>query len=239
MAAGVRDLAASKTSKKYHIKLADWLFVDPTFSKKYSTYLPLKKTFLNSRLVDIMSPTCFKLVVILLDHAHIVRSSCYDLDANMLPSCREPVENVLLRLVEYQVLTESPFLINKLINKLNNELNIICSEPEKLVQNLPAKIQKKVVEKITLRFSESQTIEVQKALINSWADTYPKEFLDQELKKARSWVLANSHKTPKKNWGRFLNNWFNRGWETYRKTLTSNPPKITVDDLNEILGGVL
>ena len=134
MAAGVRDLAASKTSKKYHIKLADWLFVDPTFSKKYSTYLPLKKTFLNSRLVDIMSPTCFKLVVILLDHAHIVRASCYDLDANMLPSCREPVENVLLRLVEYQVLTEPPLLINKLINELSNRSENNFSDQEKFIQ---------------------------------------------------------------------------------------------------------
>lgn len=107
----------------------------------------------------------------------------------------------------------------------------VCSEPTKSVTEpaAPSNISFKVSEKITMIISQD--------LINSWADTYPKEFLDLEIKKARSWILANKHKSPKKDWGRFLNSWFNRGWEAYRKTLSSNPTQMSPEEALEILGG--
>ena len=89
---------------------------------------------------------------------------------------------------------------------------------------------------IAFKISENKTISLSQDLINSWAETFPKEFLDEEIKKARSWILANSHKTPKSNWSRFFNSWFNRAWETHRKTLSSNPSKMTIDQLESILG---
>lgn len=89
---------------------------------------------------------------------------------------------------------------------------------------------------IIFKFSENKNISVSQDLVNSWLDTFPKEFLDEEIKKARSWVLSNEHKAPKSQWGRFLNQWFNRGWEGYRKGLKSHPTKLTMDDLNDIFG---
>lgn len=99
--------------------------------------------------------------------------------------------------------------------------------------------QKKALAKIeTTAFRISETIEIpiKNELIRSWADTYPKEFLTEEMKKARNWVLANTHKAPKSNWGRFFNSWFSRAWDQYRKTLASNKPVgITDDDVKRIM----
>lgn len=79
-------------------------------------------------------------------------------------------------------------------------------------------------------------VSVNKTLIESWSATYPKEFLEIELKKARNWLLSNTHKSPKKDLVRFLNNWFSSGWEQYRKTLKSNPTTNTVDELMSFMG---
>lgn len=121
-----------------------------------------------------------------------------------------------------------------LYSNSNSSLNLVCSEPEKPIRNRP----KKIEPKFPIKFSESLTIEVKQTLLVSWSDTYPKEYLDLEFKKARSWIIANDHKTPRseRGWATFLNSWLNRGWDQYRKTLQSNPPKVTVEDLEEMLG---
>lgn len=118
-------------------------------------------------------------------------------------------------------------------NSSSEVLNSVSTEPKKSVAVTKAK--KELVE---FKVSNSKTIQVSKDLIDSWVDTFPKEFLDEEIKKARSWILSNPHKSPKSNWGRFLNSWFNRGWDRYRTTLKSNPTKITIDDLNDALGAL-
>lgn len=91
------------------------------------------------------------------------------------------------------------------------------------------------IEKIEIDLGVERAL-INKNLISSWADTYPKEFLELELKKARSWLIANQHKSPKKDYAKFLNNWFNTGWESYRKTLKSNPVSTTVDELMNFMG---
>ena len=85
--------------------------------------------------------------------------------------------------------------------------------------------------------SSTQQIPIKHELVKSWADTYPKEFLQASFKEMRNWVLSNQQKAPKSNWTRFMNNWFARGWERHRTTIKSNPTQITADDLNEILRG--
>lgn len=115
----------------------------------------------------------------------------------------------------------------------SEKLNTISTEPKNSVAVVKTK-----KELVSFKISDSKTISIAKDLIDSWVDTFPKEFLDEEIKKARSWVLSNPHKTPKSNWGRFLNSWFNRGWDRYRTTLKSNPTKITIDDLNDVLGAL-
>lgn len=121
----------------------------------------------------------------------------------------------------------------------------ISSEPTKSVAEeaknprLPAlvKSSEKPIRAVSkIRLTESVEVDVAKDLILAWSETYDKEFLESEFKKARNWVLANSHKAPKKDWGRFFNNWFSRGWEQYRKSLKSNQPGLSLDDLNDLLG---
>lgn len=60
-------------------------------------------------------------------------------------------------------------------------------------------------------------------LFNSWLKTYEDEtWIRLEISKAASWIVANPKKAPKKDFGRFLNNWLSRGWDTYRKSIPSN-----------------
>lgn len=93
-----------------------------------------------------------------------------------------------------------------------------------------------VAKKPTLTISLiSKEVPISVDLAKSWADTYPKEYLEIEIKKARSWLIVNPHKHPKSNFGRFFNSWLDRGWEKYRQTLKSNPTQITVEDLEAIL----
>lgn len=105
--------------------------------------------------------------------------------------------------------------------------NTISTEPKSVAVVTP---------KTLISISENKQVEVKADLIKAWADTYPKEYLELELKKARNWLLANSAKAPKSNFGRFFNSWFDRGWETYRKTLPSNTAKTSVDELMNMMG---
>jgi hypothetical protein len=57
-------------------------------------------------------------------------------------------------------------------------------------------------------------------MLDAWANTYPIEWLGPEITKAKNWCIANPKKCPREP-AKFLNNWFTRGWETYRKTIPS------------------
>lgn len=123
-------------------------------------------------------------------------------------------------------------------SNISSELKIEEKKNEEISTQPNKSVAVAAAAKIQIKISDSKTIEVNKDLVSSWADTYPKDFLNEELKKARNWVLSNPHKAPKAQWGKFLNNWFNRGWDRYRTTLKSNPVKVTMEDLNEVLGGL-
>lgn len=127
--------------------------------------------------------------------------------------------------------------LHNITNTTNNTLQTITSpEPEK--NNLPTQAAK-AVDVVEFKISASKSISIKKDLIAAWSDTYPKEYLDLSIKELRNWVLSNEHKAPKSAWAKFMNSWFQRGWERYRTTLKSQPTKLTVDDLNEILGAEL
>lgn len=135
--------------------------------------------------------------------------------------------------------SEPHSLSHSLSHSLTHSLSLNSnSKLEKPLSTEPKKLVTVATTKIKIKISDSKTIEVNKDLVSSWADTYPKDFLNDELKKARNWVLSNPHKAPKAQWGKFLNNWFNRSWDRYRTTLKSNPIKVTMEDLNEVLGGL-
>lgn len=114
-------------------------------------------------------------------------------------------------------------------NVTNDTIRTISPEPQKAVAVVEPKINQVSIN----LFSKEVPISV--TLVKAWADTYPKEYLELELKKARNWLITNPHKNPKKNYGRFFNGWFDRGWDKYRQTLKSNPTQITVEDLEAIL----
>ncbi len=158
---------------------------------------------------------------------------------NDILTTKEGPQNALERLASFQLVTFEKndfFRIEKKEKKGKEKKRkeLVCSEPAKAVLNPPKKI-----ETVELKISENKKIQIKQDLINSWVDTYPKEYLDVEFKKARSWILVNPHKAPKSNWGRFLNSWLNRGWEQYRKTLASNPPKVSLEEFEEIMRGGL
>lgn len=64
---------------------------------------------------------------------------------------------------------------------------------------------------------------ITKDLFNSWLKTYEDEtWIRLEINKAAAWMVANPKRAPKKDFGRFLNNWLSRGWDTHRKNIPSN-----------------
>jgi hypothetical protein len=91
-------------------------------------------------------------------------------------------------------------------------------------------------DKVEIVLTSFDKVLIKKELIESWAETYDQEFLKLSLNEMKNWVLANSHKKPKSDWPRFMNNWFKRGWEQYRKSLKSNPAKTSVDELMSFMG---
>lgn len=133
--------------------------------------------------------------------------------------------------------TLSLSLTPTLIQNSNSNNLIITPEPEKK-RKLPTQAAK-AVDVVEFKISSSKSISIKKDLITAWSDTYPKEYLDLSVKELRNWVLSNEHKAPKSAWAKFMNSWFQRGWERYRTTLKSQPTKLTTDDLNEILGAGL
>lgn len=65
----------------------------------------------------------------------------------------------------------------------------------------------------------------------AWLKAYPSpEWLIEEIALAHSWCESNPDRRPK-NFQRFLSNWFNRGFEKYRKGL---PSLMTTSDKNAL-----
>jgi hypothetical protein len=119
-------------------------------------------------------------------------------------------------------------------NNTNNTIqtsNTISTEPQKAVAVVE-------VDKSEIVLSSSKRFLIKKELLESWSETYPKEFLELSLKEMKNWILVNDAKAPKSQWGKFMNGWFQRGWERHRKTMASNPTsKISESDLNDWLKG--
>lgn len=120
------DLAKSKDI--YSIKLLDHTFYDPEFTKKYQFYFPINRTFIHSKAADNISPTAFKLFILLQDRAYTMRDSCMVLDPTTLLSCREHVEQVLFQLQQNQLLTFSK--LKEIKGKESKETGPIKIGPE-------------------------------------------------------------------------------------------------------------
>ena len=109
---------------------------------------------------------------------------------------------------------------------------VSCELIEHPVTKKVAKVTPKK-ETVSIEIMPGVMIPLSKNILQLWTQTYPKEMLETELKKARAWLVINPHKAPKKNFERFLNSWFSRAFDQYRKTLASNKsPKLTLEDMN-------
>lgn len=65
---------------------------------------------------------------------------------------------------------------------------------------------------------------IKREVQDAWLATYQDSgWIRLELSKSWAWIKANPQKAPKANRARFVTNWLSRGWESYRKSLTSNP----------------
>lgn len=99
------------------------------------------------------------------------------------------------------------------------ELNgMICAEP-----GIPTRApdstppvstppQRTKLPEILFNFGEKAWERISDEQVAAWSDVYPALKIEIELGKAREWILANPTKK-KKNWRRFLVNWFGRAQE--------------------------
>ncbi len=80
---------------------------------------------------------------------------------------------------------------------------------------------------IDFSFEERKFLNIKIEDKAGWKDAYPAVDIDQELRIAREWLLANPSKR-KSNYRQFLNNWFRReqdkgGRQQYQKTANGRP----------------
>lgn len=77
--------------------------------------------------------------------------------------------------------------------------------------------------------------------LNSLVDAFGDQaWIESELLKSVAWLEANPQRRPKK-FPKFFNNWLQRGWESYRKTLPTNKTTFvakqkTAEELRAIYG---
>lgn len=73
--------------------------------------------------------------------------------------------------------------------------------------------------------------EVSPTAQEAWLAAYfDSQWIQREICKAIAWVEANPRKRPK-SFGRFMTNWLSAGWENYRKTLPSNKPELSLEEI--------
>jgi DNA-binding PadR family transcriptional regulator len=105
---------------------------------------------------------------------------------------------------------------------INTDINLESSEQTQEVCSGKKAEQKIVIdiggnEEVNNIISSLST-KTQEAIIELYNDT---EFIKREFIKMGVWLDQNKRKAPKSNYTRFVMNWLDRGWETYRKTILS------------------
>lgn len=101
----------------------------------------------------------------------------------------------------------------------------ITDSKESVSAELSKSVQRprKEIPKIAYHFTADHKAEFRKELHEKWANEFGTEFLESEFRKVSAWILANPKKAPKSDWGRFLNAWLYRSWESQRKLNPANP----------------
>ena len=73
-------------------------------------------------------------------------------------------------------------------------------------------------------------------ICESWFNIYKsKEFIEKEVLKSFSWLLANPNKATRspRGWKQFYTNWFSKAIDSQAKTgLSNKPSKLDIDNIN-------
>lgn len=227
----------------YKIKVTNWDKYNSAKKKGHRNFM-LSSGFLSDAKIRCLNPSQTLLFLCCLCLSAESNTSEFSVEARLMSSqCRVkpgliPSQLRVLEQLQLVTVEKIEFLINRIEEKRIEEKRIVVPNgtTSAVVDNSPTA--RRVSKKVEFVFlPDRKPIEITQALLSSWADTYPQEFLKEEFKKARNWVLSNPDKAPKSAWSRFLNGWFSRNWENYRKTLKSNPVKLTAEQVEEILGG--
>lgn len=139
----------SKNQEKFTIILSDKVFYDPSFEKENYKYWALNTSFWRSKVVENLSPSATKVLLQLFVCAQEVRSKYIDSNLLVFNKHRLRMHEVYTELERFQILTRSPFLINKEINELINKEKQFELNLEKDSQEIFAKhFQKFILETI-------------------------------------------------------------------------------------------
>lgn len=104
----------------------------------------------------------------------------------------------------------------------------ICPKENKRkeIKEKESKVKEIKVNEVFVEFENSPLTQVltqvQVDLQKKWIEVYGKDFCLEEFKKIYTWLAANPAKSPKSDFGKFINTWLTRGWESHRKTLPTN-----------------
>jgi hypothetical protein len=145
----------------------------------------------------------------------------------------------------HHLLAITPSLVDQVLVE-EKEVTIVFSKlrkymgkyESKLPSNSPNKIKEKEIKEKESKVKEIKANELFVEFENSpltqvltqvdlelqkkWVEVYGKEFCLAEFNKIYTWLAANPTKSPKANFGKFINTWLTRGWESHRKTLPTN-----------------
>lgn len=107
--------------------------------------------------------------------------------------------------------------------ELDRELELdkekeVGSEPAKAVRKRPPP-----APKVSLEGFFNQTVEVKEELYRHWQAEFGQPFVNTTLKKIAAYLLAKPTKTPKSDWGGFINRWLYKDWEDQRKRTPGGP----------------
>lgn len=98
--------------------------------------------------------------------------------------------------------------IRKLVSDLGSAevLRLVASaieaEPERVVEPDPE------VVSIGVRWTAASWMGITSADMDGWKQAFPGVDIEQQLRISHEWLLANPKRATKKNWRRFIVNWF-------------------------------
>lgn len=243
----------AKNNDVFLVTIVNWSKHNKNKKKNHRYFLLENRFFYDSKIAQLSVGTCMTYVWLLslcAESGSGQHGDTFECSVRHMPDTLKTgggrLEDRLCQLQSFQLLIyeKKSFLFktkqNKTIEnktKQNNKLKteILENSSTQSAGAVDVVVASKLSNKFMYKLTANKEVQINRELLLSWQDQYPKEFLEQSLKDMRSWILANEHKAPKSAWGKFMNNWFARGWERYRTTLKSEPKKMSYEEFEEMM----